>query len=489
MDAMKKFLLFIAVLFVAAAGVAASVVGLPVLLVAGFFFAVGLKDPPPIPDELNIAVPLSMGESHFLETGPATEFLQTAMDDEGRHFILGRTDRGNGVPWIAPWTSSDTIGEPVILSSRDGYPPVPKVFAVASDEAVYVQNKGVDQDREKVFDETVHERRRYREFASWSFFETRAELTFVPLGGGPTERLAPFGALDARLTNVSRSAQGFVAGGYVVPAGTFASYPALVQTDTRGKPLNSFVFRDAFGEGSHWIDDVHPIESDRFLVVGRTTVARGAFIGWIGIVDVASGQLRRVGETFVAAGQTIIQPTDGGYSLVTESQVLRIDETGQQIWRLGYNSARGPGPFDQFDVMATAATSDGGLWIAGTVAGDEWVAWLAKVSSTGEVERWSQWGSFENSERIVGLVPDRESGGADAFGVVRCRGSTQCGSGFARGFVLGLPPSGGLNASTLDAFFDYAKNYERPKGISESDPELCSDVDMAVCLAVQNAPR
>ncbi|MEP2260088.1 MAG: hypothetical protein ABJI00_01630 [Paracoccaceae bacterium] len=486
---MKKILLVFVVLLVAASAAAAFAVGLPTLLVAAFFFVAGLKGPPPIPEELNVAMPLSIGESHFLEVGPATEFLQTAIDDEGRHFILGRTDRGNGVPWIAEWSSHDTIGEPIILSSSDGYRPVPEVFAIASDEAVYVQNKGVDEDKEKVFDETVHERRRYYEFARWSFFETRAELTFVPLGAGPTERLTPFGALDARLTNVTRSPQGFVAGGYVVPEGTRASYPALVQTDTRGKPLNSFVFKDGFGEGSHWIDDVHPIESDRFLVVGRTTVARGAFIGWIGSVDVASGELRRIGETFDASGQTILQPTDGGYSLVTESQVLRIDETGHQVWRLGYAAARGPGPFDQFDVMATAATSDGGLWIAGTVAGGEWVAWLAKVSSMGEAERWSQWGSFDNSERIVGLVPDRVSGGVDAFGVVLCRGPTQCGSIFARGFVLGLPSSGGLNESTLDAFFDYAKNYERPKDISESDPELCSDVDMAVCLAVQNIPR
>ncbi len=477
-------------------GILASLAGLAALaaltlfvLVGWIYFAVSSYDPRPIPQDLNIASPVSAGESHFSGVSRGTQFLKLASDNAGHHYVLGQSHRGNGVPWIAEWADAGVLGAPIILSSSNHDVPRPEDFAVGGDRAAFVENEGRATDREKVFDTGVNEQGRHKRFTfpGTHFHETRAELAFFSLTGtDPTTRLRPFEERDARFTSISQSERGFVAAGYVVPEGTRASFPAFVETTSSGELLNRFVFQDGFGAGSHWIDDVHPISADQFLVTGTTTAAPGELNGWLGIVDVASGRFQRIGTAFQAAGQTIVQPTDGGYYLVTEKQVLRVDETGNQAWNLDFETARGPGDFDQFVPMATAETTHGGIWIAGTVAGGEWVAWLAKVSRTGEPENWSYWGSYSNSERIVGLVPDPMNGGVEAIGTVFCKYGVNCGPKFANGFVLGVPPSGGLTADTLEAFVDYAIVNKMPEGVSKSDPKLCSAVDLAVCLAVDN---
>ena len=62
---------------------------------------------------------------------------------------------------------------------------------------------------------------------------------------------------------------------------------------------------------------------------------------------------------------------------------------------------------------------------------------------------------------------------------------TQCGSGFARGFVLGLPPSAGLNASTLDAFFE--QNRDIMIEISSSTGD--ADGLQRICLGKDESKR
>lgn len=429
----------------------------------------------------------------FYGTSSKTNLAGVAVDGDGQRIVLGTTHKGNGVPWFAHLTDDGLLDDPVLLSTDTIRVPRPGPVAATNTLLAFLENGNAGQKGGgiysdlKLYDETANERaRHYRfNFRTATTFHTRASVVLVDRLTQAQTRLHPFGDADARLISLTPTDTGFVAGGYAVPDGQFGTLPALVMVSAADADAASVIFADGFGPGSHWIDDISVIDPSTLLVVGASTITDGATIrdldGWLARYDVESGTLLKLGEAFPAKGRSLLTYTGGSVVVATATQTLRLSLQGDVLWSVDHKKTLPGVTASTFTPRTILPDGSGGVWVAGSVATEDWVGWMARISDTGDIQFGFQSGLSRNAVRFTGLVADAD-GGVTAIGTLFCRFSN-CGDPFTRGFLLRFSPNGQIAEAEYARFIDFAAR-RAELDFHNDAPKACTLLDRSVCDAV-----
>jgi hypothetical protein len=221
------------------------------------------------------------------------------------------------------------------------------------------------------------------------------------------------------------------------------------------------------------------------LVVGASSLTDGANVfdleGWLALFDLQSGTFFKLGEAFAAKGRSFVTVTDGSVVVVTATKSLKLSLQGEVLWSVDHKDTLPGTTTSTFTPRTILPDGRGGVWVGGSVATEDWVGWVTRISDEGEIHFGFESGLSQNGVRLIGLVADAD-GGATAIGTLFCRFSN-CGDPFTRGFLLRFPANGEIAEAELARFVDFAAR--RPELDFHNDaPRACTVLDRLVCDAV-----